>query len=117
MAGGLWDPLSVSAPARTTAADHAQFEAATRHACRRFQDLAGSRYGVRWIDTLFLGDQPPAPEGVVFELLRPTNYGPGQHPFPARHATSVVSMLIEPAIYLPALMSDVRVVAATPDEP
>jgi len=55
-----------------------------------------------------VSDEPLAAGGVVFELLRPTRYGPGQHPFPARHVTSVVSMLIEPARYLPALMSDFR---------
>ncbi len=108
VAGGLWDPFSVSAAGRTTAAYDAQFERAVRFAYRRFQDLVGARYGVRWIETLFVGDEPLAAEGVVFELLRPTRYGPGQHPFPARHVTSVVSMLIEPARYLPALMSDVR---------
>lgn len=108
VAGGLWDPFSVSAPGRTTAAYEAQFERATRFAYRRYQDLVGARYGVRWIELLFVGDEPLAPEGVVFELLRPTHYGPGQHPFPARHVSSVASMLIEPTSYLPALMSDVR---------
>jgi glycine/D-amino acid oxidase-like deaminating enzyme len=108
VAGGLWDPFSVSAPGRTTAAYEAQFERATRIAYRRYQDLVGARYGVRWVELLFVGDEPLAPEGVVFELLRPTHYGPGQHPFPARHVTSVASMLIEPTSYLPALMSAVR---------
>jgi glycine/D-amino acid oxidase-like deaminating enzyme len=108
VAGGLWDPFSVSAPGRTTPAYDAQSERATRFAYRRFQDLVGDRYGVRWIETLFVSDEPLAAEGVVFELLRPTRYGPGQHPFPARHVTSVMSMLIEPARYLPALISDVR---------
>jgi len=108
VAGGLWDPFSVSAPGRTTTAYDAQFERATRLAYRRFQDLAGPRYGVRWIETLFAGDEPVATEGIVFELLRPTHYGPGQHTYPARHVTSVMSMLIEPAVYLPAMVSDVR---------
>lgn len=108
VAGGLWDPVSVSAPGRTTPAYDVQFERAARFAYRRFQDLVGDRYGVRWIETLFLGDAPMVTEGVVFELLRPTRYGPGQHPFPAPHVTSVVSLLIEPARYLPALLSDVR---------
>jgi glycine/D-amino acid oxidase-like deaminating enzyme len=108
VAGGLWDPFAVSAPGRTTPAYDAQFERATRFAYRRFQDLVGARYGVLWIETLFVGDEPLAAEGVIFELLRPTRYGPGQHPFPARHVTSVMSMLIEPAHYLRALMSDVR---------
>jgi glycine/D-amino acid oxidase-like deaminating enzyme len=108
VAGGLWDPFSVSAPGRTTAAYEAQFERATRLAYRRFQDLVGARYGVRWIETLFVGDAPLATQGIVFELLRPAHYGPGQHPFPARHVTSVFTMLIEPAHYLPALMDEVR---------
>jgi D-amino-acid oxidase len=107
-AGGLWDPFSVSESGRTTAAYDAQFDRASRVAYRRFQDLVGPRYGVRWIETLFVGDEPLAAAGVVFELLHPTQYGPGQHPFPARYVTSVVSMLIEPPTYLPALMSDVR---------
>ncbi|HET7293961.1 MAG TPA: FAD-dependent oxidoreductase [Vicinamibacteria bacterium] len=108
VAGGLWDPFAVSAPGRTTAAYDAQFERATRLAYRRFQDLVGARYGVRWIEALFVGDEPLGDEGVVFELLRPTHYGPGQHPFPARHVTSVFSMLIEPTQYLPALIDDFR---------
>lgn len=108
VAGGLWDPFSVSAPGHTTAAYDAQFERATRFAYRRFQDLVGARYGVRWIEALFVGDEPMAAEGVVFELLRPTHYGSGQHPFPARHVTSVMTMLIEPARYLPTLISDFR---------
>jgi D-amino-acid oxidase len=108
VAGGLWDPFSVSKPGGTTTAYDAQFERATRVAYRRYQDLVGPRYGVRWIESLFTGDEPMATEGIVFELLRPTHYGPGQHGYPARHVTSVMSMLIEPAVYLPAMMSDVR---------
>jgi glycine/D-amino acid oxidase-like deaminating enzyme len=108
VAGGLWDPYSVSAAGHTTPAYEAQAERATRLAYRCFQDLVGARYGVRWIETLFVGDEPMASQGVVFELLRPTQYGPGQHPFPARYVTSVFSMLIEPTHFLPALVSDVR---------
>lgn len=108
VAGGLWEPFNVSAPGRTTAAYEAQFERATRFAYRRFQDLVGARYGVRWIEMLTLDEAPWVPDGVVAELLRPTSYGPSSHPFPAAYATSVMSLLIEPTSYLPALMGDVR---------
>jgi glycine/D-amino acid oxidase-like deaminating enzyme len=107
VAGGFWDPFNVSEPGRTTAAYDAQFGRATRFAYRRFQDLVGARYGVRWIESVILGEGPTAPEGS-FDVLRRTQYGPGAHPFPTRYATSMFSMLIEPTSYLPALMRDVR---------
>ncbi len=112
VAGGQWTPASVFDRDEATPAFVSQFVDASRIAFRYFQDFVGAGYGVRWIDNYYLSDEPR--ESRLFDLLpdvfaSAVQLGPGQHPFPAAYAQRVRTMLIEPAIYLNALLRDVHI--------
>jgi glycine/D-amino acid oxidase-like deaminating enzyme len=113
VAGGLWEPVSLFDQARVTPGFQKQYVEATRIAFRRYQSLAGSRYAVRWLPLYSLTQQayvpPPAesPNADV-EALYPEsrNLSTGEHPFAMPYARLRYTMLIEPAIYLGALIRD-----------
>ena len=100
---------------RVTPQFRQQFVEATRFAFRRYQSLAGDAYGVRWLPLYSLasqapGIQPSPPESPYSEIepLYPENQvlKHGEHPFSVPFAQRRYSMLIEPAVYLTALMRD-----------
>lgn len=110
IAGGQWSPTSVYDEDSVTPAFRAQFESAMALSYRYFQNLVGPRYGVRWISNYTI--LPEAPDGESFTDQYVAMYpqhrdlAPNEHPFPARHVRHYNTMLIEPAVYLPAVMSD-----------
>jgi D-amino-acid oxidase len=111
IAGAQWSPFTVYDRDQRTPAFAAQFERAARLAHREFQNLDGATYGVRWIENYVVGDQPPpGPQGSSQNIqdLYPDVHDlrPGEHPFAARYVRRFTTMLIEPAIYLPAMMRD-----------
>lgn len=110
IAGGQWSPTSVYDEARLTPAFSAQFASASTHAYRYFQNLVGPKYGVRWISNYSAGNRPPAANNINQRLpdLFPQTMDltAGQHPFAADFVQHFDTMLIEPAIYLPAMMED-----------
>lgn len=92
--------------------------------------LAGSRYGVSWINEYRLSDDLPAPpmltppaDDLLPELeLGSVLLGPGEHPFGTRYATQHPTLRFEPSIYLDAVMRDVidfggRIVVRSFDTP
>jgi len=110
IAGGQWSPTSVYDEDKLTPQFEAQFESAMRHAYRYFQNLAGPRYGVRWISNYSIAQLPVDPDNfndryadMYPQLIDMT---PDQHPFDAPYVRHFDSMLIEPAIYLPAMLED-----------
>lgn len=113
VAGGQWTPASVFDRDRATPAFVERFAQASRFAYRYYQDFVGAGYGVRWIDNYYLSDEPQG-ESRLYSLLpdvfaSAANLGPDEHPFAASSAQRVRTMLIEPAIYLNALLRDVHV--------
>lgn len=110
IAGGQWSPVSVADADRRSPAFDEQFVLASRFAYRYFQTLLGPGYGVRWIENYFIGDDPPRPSWereLIVDLFPATRQlGPSEHPFPTRYARRVVTMLIEPHVYLSALTRD-----------
>ena len=110
IAGAQWSPVSVADADRRTPAFDEQFSLAARLSYRYFQDLLGAGYGVRWIENYFLGDEPPRPSWereLIADLYPATaELGPGQHPFPTRYARRVLTMFIEPQVYLNAVQRD-----------
>ena len=116
-----YTPVSglVSNDRRTPAWD-AQFRQAAEISYRQLQLLAGSTYGVYWMDSYSATDDPngqggggggneggdllpdPLRSGQDREVL-----GPGEHPFPAKYAIRRSNLRIEPSIYLDALVRDV----------
>ena len=111
IAGGQWSPYTVSDADKTTAAYRAQFERASRLAHRRFQELVGQDYGVRWIENYVLSAEPfrtqqdnPNPIGDLYfsSAVLPA----GSHPFAAPHVRRFTTMLIEPGIFMGAVTRD-----------
>lgn len=105
IAGGQWSPTSVYDDDKVTPQFTAQFEAAMRHAYRYFQNLVGPKYGVRWISNYSTeADNFNDRYADMYPELR--DLSANQHPFAADYVRHYDTMLIEPAIYLPAMMQD-----------
>ena len=122
VAGGLWEPASLFDHDRLTPEFRQQFADAARLAFRRYQSLAGEEYGVRWLPLYTLAHEaegvaaPPADSpNAPIDALYPENreLKPGEHPFAAPFARRRDSMLIEPAIYLNALIRDFQLAGGT----
>lgn len=114
VAGGQWAPTSVARAAMETPAFSQQFDEALRISHATFEKIAGATYGVSWKENYFLLD-------ALNERTRPSyldrwptlfpgyaELNPDEHPFPAKHVLRFLTMLIEPAIFLPRLMQEIR---------
>jgi glycine/D-amino acid oxidase-like deaminating enzyme len=118
VAGAQWSPVSVVDSDRVTPSFETEFVAAARFAYRRFQLLAGARYGVWWRENYFLSEGPrragpPRWEVAAVRALVPrVPLAPGDHPFGSLTVASMLTMHIEPSIYLAALLADVRLAGA-----
>jgi len=114
VAGGLWDPVSVYDHDKVTPEFHRQFGDAGRFAFRRYQSMIGETYGVRWLSCYSLSRdsaRTPAPPESPYSEIDPLYPDAKQltrdeNPFDVPYAYRRYSMLIEPAIYLNALMRD-----------
>ena len=110
VAGGQWSPTSVYDDDYLTPAFQAQFESAMGHSYRYFQNLVGAKYGVRWISNYTIQPQPSSGEEFTAKYAhmypQHMDLSPQQHPFAARYVRHYNTMLIEPAVYLPAMMGD-----------
>ena len=106
IAGAQWVPFSVFERGKTTAAFDEQFARAARLSWRLFQDLIGSIYGIRWIENYSVGDTPA--EGPLDSpfYVNGVDLGPREHPFPARYVRRFTTMLIEPPVYMAAMLRD-----------
>ncbi len=120
VAGGQWFPFFVSDSRRRTPEFLAQLVAASEFAYRRFQILVGSRYGVRWIRNFVLANEPP-PDTALLGSQSPLRHllpelkdlSPSEHPFTGSASVRRFDgMLIEPPIYLAAMLDDVRAAGA-----
>jgi len=113
IAGGLWGPFTIADEDRRTSAFDDQLAQSARFAHRYFQNMVGERYGIRWLPLYFLNSEPvfeaPWPWTLTPELYRITTLAKGEHPFSQNGVVQVYLMLIEPAIYLPAVLADFRI--------
>ncbi len=107
--GGQWSPFTVFQTGATTAAFAAQYERAARLSHARYQTLVGSRHGVRWIENYVLRGAPsPGRSGPIADLFYDEEeFGPGEHPFPSPWVGRFTTLLIEPHVFLPALVDEV----------
>jgi D-amino-acid oxidase len=110
IAGGFWSPTSVFDPEHTTTKFTEQFRLACRISNRAFQTLAGPDYGVRWMDTYELYRNEAAlarelPGGNDLYPQSDTHRDP-DHYFGFPYVRQYSTMLIEPPIYLNALLRD-----------
>jgi len=117
IAGGQWFPASVyDSDVALTPEFTEQFKAAARYAYRRYQIMTDPSYGIRWMRNYSLSDTPwhlPASGGVVGliqDLMPETKDLPvGQHSFGKKFVRQYDGLIVEPPIYLPAMMTDVRI--------
>lgn len=110
IAGGFWSPTSLYDPEAVSAKFNEQFRLACRISNRAFQLLAGTEYGVRWIDTLELYRNESS---LNRELPGGNDLYPQQevhrdaeHYFGFPFVRQYSTMLIEPQTYLNALLRD-----------
>jgi D-amino-acid oxidase len=113
IAGAHWGAFGLAERDKRTPAFDAQYQLAATLSHRMFQDLVGDDYGVRWIDTYVLARGRPAPiaDDAVADALDRLDFDAhelarGEHPFDAAYVRRFVTMLIEPPVYLNALMRD-----------
>jgi glycine/D-amino acid oxidase-like deaminating enzyme len=93
-----------------------QFLRAARLSYQHFQYMIGDQYGVRWVRNYLLSDEPPSEAGLVMGRESPIrdlypelrDLRADEHPFAARHVRQFDTMMIEPPVYLEALLRDVR---------
>ena len=110
IAGGFWSPTSVYDQSVITPQFRDQFNKACHISNRSFQLLAGTEYGVRWIETYELGRDEGAvtrelPGGNDLYPAADVHREPNVYfgfPFVRHYST----MLIEPQTYLNALLRD-----------
>src|SRR5215211_2262746 len=110
IAGASWAPTSVYEPDMVDAKFNDQFRRACQISNRAFQLLVGPEYGVRWIDTFELLRNEMAlerelPGGDALYPARQIHRDPQRYfgfPLVRQYST----MLIEPSIYLSALLRD-----------
>ena len=110
IAGGFWYPTSVYDPQAASTKFTEQFSLACRISNRAFQLLVGPEYGVRWIDTVELYRNEAS---LGRELPGGNNLYPQQEVhrdaeryFGFPYARQYSTMLIEPPVYLNALLRD-----------
>ena len=110
IAGAQWSPYSVFDDDHLTAEFRAQYIRASRIAHRLFQNLVGDYYGVRWLENYVIHREPLRPSRVSQELsdLFPDTreLEPGEHPFRAPLVQRFTTMLVEPPVYLNAVLRD-----------
>jgi glycine/D-amino acid oxidase-like deaminating enzyme len=110
IAGGFWSPTSVYDSQSASIKFTEQFRLACRISSRDFQLLVGPEYGVRWIDTVELYRNEAS---LARELPGGNDLYPQQEihrdaeryfgfPFARQYST----MLVEPSVYLGALLRD-----------
>jgi glycine/D-amino acid oxidase-like deaminating enzyme len=110
IAGGFWYPTSVYDPGVASTKFTEQFRLASRIANRAFQLLVGPEYGVRWIDTVelyrdeaSLGSELPGGNDLYPQR---EVHRDAERYFGFPYARQYSTMLVEPPVYLNALLRD-----------
>jgi D-amino-acid oxidase len=112
IAGGQWSPTSVMDRSRRTGETDALLARAARLSHRSFQQLPAAEFGIRWLENYILSDEPLRDwweQDLVRDLYPESReLGRHEHPFPAPYARRFTTMLIEPPIYMSAMLREVR---------
>jgi D-amino-acid oxidase len=110
LSGAFWAPFSLVDEDRLTPEIGAQIVQAGRIAFEEFMRLVNhSRYAVRQLPIYYLDEKPPQAtfeERLMPELFSGTTLRPGEHPFGQRFALVVDGLMIEPSIYIAAVLAD-----------
>lgn len=110
IAGASWSPTSVFEEPLVTTKFNEQFRTACKISNRAFQLLVGAEYGVRWVDMFELlqheaSVQRELPGGNDLYYQRQVHRDPETY-FGFQYVRQYSTMLIEPSIYLSALLRD-----------
>jgi D-amino-acid oxidase len=114
VSGGHWAPTGVSDRGEGSPAFLAQYDEALRISHAMFLKLMGDEYGISWRENYHLSPFPERPRPGSFITQMPDLFpdmavlNPHEHPFAMPYAWRHSALLIEPAIYLPQLMQDIR---------
>jgi D-amino-acid oxidase len=112
IAGAQWSPAESYDAEAVAPGFMDRFARAARLSHREFQNLVGDYYGVRWIENYYVADRPPRNRrqgsAAHIEDLYPDwrELGAREHPFPGAYVSRFATMLIEPPIYLNAVLRD-----------
>lgn len=115
IAGGQWLPVSVYDSDRTLTPEFTQqFVAAAQYGYRRYQIMTDPKYGIRWMRNYQMSDTPWHSQinrdGLLQGLLPEVKDLPaGTHSFGNKFVRQFDGMIVEPPIYLPAMLTDVRI--------
>jgi len=117
IAGGQWLPVTVYDEGKAVTPEFTQqFVAAAQYGYRRYQIMTDTKYGIRWMRNYQLSDGPRhAPintgsQGLLQGLLPEIKDLPaGTHSFGSKYVRQFDGMIVEPPIYLPAMLTDVRI--------
>lgn len=113
IAGGYWAPVTLFDNSHATPAFLDQYERASRFAHRYYQNMVGDYYGVRWIPMYVLAQHPIRMFDAGSSLARIADLFPdaqlleqGDHPFPVPNVLRFWALLIEPPVFLNAVLRD-----------
>jgi D-amino-acid oxidase len=117
IAGGQWLPVTVYDHDRALTPEFtAQFVAAAQYGYRRYQIMTDPKYGIRWMRNYTLSDTPwdspidAGVRGLIHDMLPEIKDLPaGSHAFAGKYARQFDGMIVEPPIYLPAMLTEVRI--------
>jgi glycine/D-amino acid oxidase-like deaminating enzyme len=117
VAGGWWYPVTLFDDQFVAAAFNEQFAKACKYAFERYQTMVGRHYGVRWTPSYQLSHREFhstgdfSRQGVVGSLMPEFRELAGaQTPFRGfEYGRQFATMLIEPPVYLPAMMDEFRI--------
>lgn len=103
-----WYPAESSDPNQRTPEYTERFARAARLSYSYFQEMAGDYYGIRWQHNYTLSEEPPEDDDSAIRDLFPEtrDLARKEHPFGYPYCRRVWQMLIEPPIYLNAVMRD-----------
>ena len=110
VAAGQWFPASVYDKDVATDAFISQFNWAARVSHHAQTNLGGADYGIHWVENYYLSDEPIGEEDGLPDLadLFPSsrNLQPDEHPFPVPYVQVMVTMHVDPAVFLRRLTDD-----------
>ncbi len=109
VAAGEWGPFSAHDPDESSDEFKSQLEWAARISHHAFTNLTGTKYGIRWLEAYTLSNTEfeDDGDGTIGDLFAyKGNLGPGDHPFPTRYAQHMVTMQIDPGVFLRQVVED-----------
>jgi len=110
VAAGEWGPFSAHDPAESNDAFKSQLEWASRISHHAYTNLTGAKYGIRWLEAYTLSNTEFPDDGsdeTIGDLFTYKGIlGPGEHPFPTRYAQRMVTMQIDPGVFLRQTVAD-----------